>query len=298
MIGINEKQKKYRKQTRNTLFFVAGILVFLISAYGIWFGLVNNRPWDEGDPSTWGTFGDFIGGILNPVVALCALYWLTRSIEIQQQELSETKNELAETRKLIDAQVTTAAKQRFEDTFFALLDQHNAALKKLNETSDQIHNRAFSDKVHVRDSRASLHSNNQIVGHYFRILYQVLKLIALRCPDTSFRGEFGESNLLEQLPSRDEKFYSNIVRSFLDMRTTQLLAVNCYCVDGKEDPYWNYKCLVERYAFLEHMPLDAPNMNIRDLMGQIVFHYDENAFDRNDFLLNVRRHNENFGKAL
>ncbi|MFX5869884.1 hypothetical protein ABTE73_19965, partial [Acinetobacter baumannii] len=42
----------------------------------------------------WGTVGDFFGGILNPIFALFAFYWLTYSVRLQTKELAETRNEL------------------------------------------------------------------------------------------------------------------------------------------------------------------------------------------------------------
>ncbi|MEG8241300.1 hypothetical protein MKR66_16250 [Acinetobacter baumannii] len=42
----------------------------------------------------WGTVGDFFGGILNPIFALFAFYWLTYSVRLQIKELAETRNEL------------------------------------------------------------------------------------------------------------------------------------------------------------------------------------------------------------
>lgn len=57
---------------------------------------------------SWGTFGDFIGGILNPIFALFAFYWLTYSVRLQIKELKDTRIEL---QKAADAQVETAQHQ-------------------------------------------------------------------------------------------------------------------------------------------------------------------------------------------
>ncbi|MEQ1582511.1 MAG: hypothetical protein ABL862_08735 [Candidatus Nitrotoga sp.] len=46
-------------------------------------------------PAVWGAFGDYVGGILNPLVASFALYWLVTSVRLQKQELHETRVELA-----------------------------------------------------------------------------------------------------------------------------------------------------------------------------------------------------------
>lgn len=44
----------------------------------------------------WGQLGDYFGGVLNPAVALAALYLLSLSIRIQRKELAETRQALKE----------------------------------------------------------------------------------------------------------------------------------------------------------------------------------------------------------
>ncbi len=297
MGDLSKGREQYRKQTRNTLIAVVVITMLLFFAYGIWFGLIHRVPPAKDDPAIWGSFGDFIGGILNPIVAFCALYWLTRSIEIQREELSDTKKELADTRKLIAEQAETAEKQRFEDTFFALLNQHNQALRHLAKkkvhkasptSSAEIHRFVFSrDTNSILKANEALHSLNQEVGSYFRILYQLLKLIATRCPSTTMKGDFNAENIITSSPSADEKLYSNIVRSFLDAEMTQLLAINCFC-EKNSSAYWNYKCLIERYSFFEHMPF---SMDGRAFFLQVISHYERSAFGNSDFLLDQQKNN-------
>lgn len=65
------------------------------SSYLFWFWFVNSQSLSVSSDD-WGTFGDFIGGVLNPLVAFFAFYWLTQSIKLQKEELSETRIALAE----------------------------------------------------------------------------------------------------------------------------------------------------------------------------------------------------------
>ncbi|MFZ7338372.1 hypothetical protein ACLS0R_19280 [Comamonas jiangduensis] len=67
--------------------------LFLIAAYSIFFGMVLGQM-PARDAEKWGQFGDFVGGLLNPVVAFAAFYWLTQSVKIQQTELAETRKAL------------------------------------------------------------------------------------------------------------------------------------------------------------------------------------------------------------
>lgn len=63
--------------------------------YMVWFWLVKQQPLSN-NSDTWGAFGDFLGGVLNPVVAYAAFYWLTQSVRLQKRELSETRLALQE----------------------------------------------------------------------------------------------------------------------------------------------------------------------------------------------------------
>lgn len=70
-------------------FFGAALLV----SYVVYFGLILGQM-PAIDSDKWGAFGDFFGGILNPIVAFAAFYWLTQSVKLQKQELAQTRREL------------------------------------------------------------------------------------------------------------------------------------------------------------------------------------------------------------
>lgn len=66
------------------------IAAALAAAYVIYFWALPRTN----DPDKWGTFGDFFGGLMNPLVAFAAFYWLTQSVKLQKKELAETKDAL------------------------------------------------------------------------------------------------------------------------------------------------------------------------------------------------------------
>lgn len=74
---------------------VQGLAVCALLVYVIWFWLVKQQPLSI-NSDTWGAFGDFLGGVLNPVIAYSAFYWLTQSVRLQKRELSETRLALQE----------------------------------------------------------------------------------------------------------------------------------------------------------------------------------------------------------
>lgn len=67
-----------------TVALVAGAYVYRFGAHGL-----------SAQTSTWGEFGDYIGGVLNPIVALAALGLLAYSVTIQKRELRAAHRALA-----------------------------------------------------------------------------------------------------------------------------------------------------------------------------------------------------------
>lgn len=57
----------------------------------------------------WGQLGDYIGGMLNPIVAFVALFLLARSIHIQRTELVDTKKALEAQAQSAELSATLAA---------------------------------------------------------------------------------------------------------------------------------------------------------------------------------------------
>lgn len=122
---------------------ILGVAVCLTGAYFIYFGLIlNQSPALEADK--WGTFGDFIGGIMNPIVAFAAFFWLTESVKLQKQELAETRAELknaAEAQQVLAKNgrdsvrlaaltaVTNATQVRV-DMITRTIDRHNDFLRR------------------------------------------------------------------------------------------------------------------------------------------------------------------------
>ena len=82
--------------------------------------------------SDWGTFGDFVGGTLNPLLSFLALIILLRTFSMQREELIIQREELKDTKEILKTQSQTQIKQQFESTFFALLNVHNQVLADLN----------------------------------------------------------------------------------------------------------------------------------------------------------------------
>lgn len=96
----------------------AGAFVVLSSAY--WLRFSTNGA--STDPETWGQFGDYVGGVLNPLVATLALIAIVISIRIQKIELEET-------RAALERQVAMA-------NLFSLLQQHRELVNTVRLKTD------------------------------------------------------------------------------------------------------------------------------------------------------------------
>jgi uncharacterized membrane protein len=311
--GFNQKFFRLLKSLahalkRNWLLIVLGLAVGAAAVFGWWMLSVYSKifpgPFPTGDErSHWGAMGDFFGGLLNPVFSLLGLVLLLVTLIQNHKELELSRAELKASSAALTSQANTLEKQRFEDTFFALLDQLNRTLEralaaqvsydsdgraKSNESAvDSLKDKLIGGMYHaifeqlgtLREAKRELLSHSPVVNQYFRILYQVLKYVAVSAPGTTLK-EFTAPNLEATRASSSEKFYSNIVRAFVPENVYYLLAVNCWSED-RHDTYYPYKLLVERYGFFEHMILSVQKHQNRTLIEEMTRHFSIDAFGTN-----------------
>ena len=100
---------------------------------------------------TNGQIGDFVGGLLNPVIALMALFWLKKGVELQQKELLGTKAALEATEQHQAKQVTIAA---VTGLLVAVTDEYKSALvlkeraaTEVAEMKLQLSDHSFANKT-------------------------------------------------------------------------------------------------------------------------------------------------------
>ncbi|MGR5239300.1 hypothetical protein ACPV36_00175 [Photobacterium damselae] len=84
-----------KKQSTAILSTIIIVCIFTLSLYIYNF---YNYPWSK-HPEDWGTIGDYLGGILNPIISAAALFYLIKAYLSQKKELEETKSALEETSK-------------------------------------------------------------------------------------------------------------------------------------------------------------------------------------------------------
>lgn len=98
--------------------------IYLTVVVAIYIGFFHDEEISK-SASAWGTFGDFIGGTLNPIFSLLALFSLLATIALQSHEMELTREELkraASAQERTEQELAEQAKilrnQKFEDTFF------------------------------------------------------------------------------------------------------------------------------------------------------------------------------------
>jgi hypothetical protein len=204
-------------------------------------------------PVFLGTYGDFFGGVVNPVLTFGTLVALAITILMQRLQLRDARNENKENSLHTQQQV-------FENTFFNLLTLHTENVRnlrfdderpgrKLSEGRavfgsllDYIGRNATSALSVVSSYRMLQRNRNDILGHYFRHIYQILNHI----DKFNFKSTMKLSD-----KSAFQKRYANILRAQLSSHELVLLLLNCTkdMVDkGK------FLKLVVKYNFLEHLP--------------------------------------------
>lgn len=236
-------------------YFVASILI----AMGFILKFDFTRHGSSLDKSSLGTFGDFFGGVVNPILTFFTVAGLAITIIMQRVALLST------------------GIQRFETTFFNMLTLHNNIVQQLNFNPSVIPDRVGigrmllhagmvqrprPDDIEGRGVFAAIlialkvgidsdhdivgvykgdlqDGHNYVLGHYFRNLYQILHLINRQ-----------DGVLLSESQARE---YASIIRAQLSAHELAILFLNCQkdVVD-----HGRFRDLLRQYRMLEHLPLN------------------------------------------
>lgn len=133
MKNSNETKRK-ENHTRDILtgivLFIFVLCLWIISWYLIDKYVVSDNPATSSDQIVRGVFGDKFGAI-NALFSGLAFAGIIFTIFLQKRELTLQREEIEETRKEFIQQNETLKKQRFENTFFQMLQLHNDIVDKL-----------------------------------------------------------------------------------------------------------------------------------------------------------------------
>lgn len=151
-----DPDKKLEDLLKNLIPFVVVIaaLLFLIYIFAFY-----KLPIFE-NPSALGSFGDYIGGILNPIISFCTLLVAYSVWKLQKKEMAETK-------KALEDQAKTSERQRREQRFFDLLSLYSETVKGL----------VFQEKLH--DS-IRFHHGKSAFFHVMRQIPDGIELLSTK----------------------------------------------------------------------------------------------------------------------
>lgn len=231
----------------------------------------------------WGQFGDFIGGLLNPIFALLAFFALLITIVIQSRELSVTTEELKKSAAALEEQGKSLKIQNFENTFFHMVRLHNDIVMDMDtsEQRSELHKgrdcfRVFYEKfmliyhktvktTHVNQEKTSTaESQEELIGMYENAkdkinkynkhdelidkAYGIFFAIYQHEVGHYFRNLYTILKFIHESDIEYKKQYSNIIRAQLSSYELALLFYNCLWKIGKE----KFRSLIEEYEFLEN----------------------------------------------
>jgi hypothetical protein len=237
------------------LFIISVLLAFVvIDLYFYQFKTIFSVGQDA-----WGQFGDYIGGLLNPLfsfTALCALFY---TIKLQSKELHESTEQLKNSAAALALQNDVLTRQRFETTFFQLFQLFNQLIKDMADNNNHGKKTIAYFYTCIADSNIdsikTQLQKNQALSAYFRTLYSIIKFI-------------DASSLLFE----DKKFYSNLVRAQLSREELALLFYSCLLMPQYEQS--KFIPLIIRYDLIEYLSDDTlANPAHRALWLDLIKHY-------------------------
>lgn len=254
-----------------TVLVYAGVLIYLT-----W-------PISELSISNSGVFGDSFGLLTSLFSGLAfagliiTIVMQKKELALQREELSLTREELSGQKQEMQAQNETLKVQRFENTFFKMLEflencrndvfyqsqgssfEGKDAIKQLYERYTKVHlgeyiiehhNQKWMFKEDCKTEEGIVREYNEFykqygdeLGQYYRTLYNVLKLV-------------DRANFLDE-----KTIYTNLVRAQLSRYELSLLFYNCLSDYGRE----KMVPLVKDYKILKHLEpsvLPEDNLNI------------------------------------
>lgn len=276
--NLEEDNKKVPSTPLWWIFSV--IICFLIWVLG---GLATNwfavNYFEVGDnDNAPALFGDSFGAV-NALISAIAFAGMIVTFRLQKYELSLQREELSAQRKEFNQQNATLKLQRFENTFFNMLELQQQIVDGLtleykasslfrsgnipNPPEDEFYKgretfwgTLHSTRIHqgvyklIENSGIEKYSDSQTISmfdHYFRHLYTFLKFI----DETKV---FNEESLREEGESIHEaKYrYATILRATLSRYELVLLYYNGLSINGRD----KLKPLLERYCMLNNLNKD------------------------------------------
>jgi hypothetical protein len=231
------------------------------------------------NPGAWGTFGDFLGGLLNPLVSTLTLFVAASVWKLQRKELELTREELEQTKLAMEEQAKTAEQQRQEQRFFDLLNVYQQTVESVSyakRKSEDIYKsngknaislwlryadaldlnreaqRAASKPLSEFKTAWNHNDASGFFGHYFRLIHHILSEAEALLSDQHLR-------------------YIELFRAQLSRSALIILGFNLWLNEDAK----NMIPLFEKYGLLKHLPQGHLRTELEKLHPKV---FDSNAF--------------------
>lgn len=249
--------------------FAVAAAIVLILAYGRFFPQVNyflHVKLNFREASAWGQLGDFMGGILNPLISACTLAVAVMVWDLQKTELSETQKALKE-------QAKTAEQQRQEQRFFDLLQVYQqtlqsveidgssgkAAFRKWHKFDDD---GLFFDLVYSPDNWLRISQSTE----HIKLLKQSWSKLSPNF-DHYLRVVFRIIYEMENLLGNQQFRYAKLFRAQLANEELYMIGLNLW-LDEEAD---KMRPAAEKYGLLKHMPIGPIRVELEKVLPANVF---------------------------
>lgn len=202
-----------------------------------------------------GTWGDFFGGVANPLLTFLTFIAVLVTVWLQHEELGLSRKELSRSADALERQIESLHKQNFENTFFQMLSIHNDIVNSIDLASSGKPNQYGRDCFSTfytrltklfrdEEKKKTTSVNNMLpraytnfwrdhqpeLGHYYRYLFRLVLFVK--------NSEMGSD------------LYMNLLRAQLSDQELLLLFYNGLSPSGAA-----FKPLIEEWALLDNMPV-------------------------------------------
>lgn len=277
-------KKLIERCKRSAAFYSAGAALILFSStviVAICFSIFKPSSF-----ATLGQFGDFVGGVSNPLLALFGFLALLYTIKLQLEELSLSRKELTLTRaelnrsaSALEKQNSNLERQRLSQAFFDLFEMYKSVVAEIN--SGQAEKRVLgksalaskstnyypyswmSEDQWSVDAIMKTHTEqNDDLGNYYRIIFRLL----------SFLADQGRAD-----QGREAEFFADMFRAQLSTAELHLLFFNCISEVGRP-----MQTFASKFELFDNMPI-PPGQNF----GNVIKEVDAKSFGKNEHLLKL-----------
>lgn len=301
---------------RDLLFFALNLAAATFVIAAVAFGAYIYKFGGQGlspNQSRWGEFGDFLGGVINPVVGIATVFLLLITVILQRKELRNSIAEMRSSNLALSIQNAAIAKQSFEQTFFSWLSSYRELVASISSLDVRQSPRApisgrealfatwgiyFSwEKIlgdirsNVSDSHADAIEHGAVLDHRTydlieeRILLRWEKIYDVNEHhiDSMFRTLYRLIRWVDEQSTEltsDEKWhYISIIRAQVSQIEIKYLFCNGFTERGR-----NFVSYINKYAFFDNLDVEG------DKVMRLMHAFPNQPFQQSAFNSMLARH--------